>query len=76
VSIVSRNLMTQPGYTPYCGDAKCRFTMPRTIYRDGQFRCRCGWASSFDPEFIAAYEARWADPATQVPAAGSPPNGA
>lgn len=61
MSIVRDNLMNREGYAPYCGaGAECRHRMPRTTYRDGQFECICGWRSDFEPEFIAAYEAKWA----------------
>jgi hypothetical protein len=61
MSIVRDNLMTRPGYTPYCGDEKCALRMPRTRFNGSQFVCGCGWQSQFDPEFIAKYKARWAD---------------
>lgn len=60
MSIVRENLMSRPGYTPYCGNAECFLRMPRTQFLRGQFQCGCGWRSSFDPEFIFAYEAKWA----------------
>lgn len=62
MSIVRENLMTRKGYSPYCGNTECRFHMPRTRYIGGQFQCGCGWRSSFDDEFINAYEAKWANP--------------
>lgn len=56
-SIVRQNLLNEPGYTPYCGNDKCR-TMPRTIFNGEQFDCpSCGWRSAFEPEFIAKYRA-------------------
>lgn len=54
-SIVRRNLMTQPGYTPYCGAGTCRFRWPRTAFNGRQFECICGWRSDFEPEFIEQY---------------------
>lgn len=60
MSIVRDNLMNRPGYTPYCGNEHCILSMPRTKFDGGQFRCRCGWKSSFEPEFIAEYTAKWA----------------
>ena len=60
MSLIRDNLMTRPGYSPYCGDPACRLGMPRTHFLRGQFQCGCGWRSGFDPEFIAAYEAKWA----------------
>ena len=62
MSIVRNNLMTRPGYAPYCGNANCS-TMPRAPFNGQQFECRCcGWKSSFEPEFIAEYKAKWAKP--------------
>lgn len=61
MSIVRENLMTRKGYTPYCGNEHCPLDMPRTNFIRGQFWCGCGWQSSFEPEFIAAYEAKWAE---------------
>lgn len=58
-SIVRANLMTEPGYSPYCGDMKCRHGMPRTRFNGSQFQCTCGWKSGFPPEFIADYKAKW-----------------
>jgi hypothetical protein len=60
MSLIRENLMTRPGYSPYCGSEQCTYRMPRTHFKRGQFECYCGWRSSFDPEFIAAYEAKWA----------------
>ena len=55
-SIVRRNLLTRPFYSPYCG-RPCD-DMPRTTWVKHlkQFRCKCGWVSAFPPDFIAAYE--------------------
>lgn len=62
MSIVRENLMTREGYAPYCGWDGCR-TMPRTHFINGQFQCpSCGWRSEFDPEFVAAYRAKWSLP--------------
>ena len=59
MSIVRQNLMSQRGYTPYCGNVLCA-TMPRTSFRNGQFQCSwCGWRSAFDQAFIDAYKAKW-----------------
>jgi rubredoxin len=59
MSLVRHNLMTRQGYSPYCGGERCR-TMPRTRFDGEQFVCpTCGWRSSFEPEFIAAYKAHW-----------------
>lgn len=62
MSIVRENLMTRPGYSPYCGDMECRAGMPRTSFDGQQFVCACGWRSEFDPEFISAYRAKWSLP--------------
>lgn len=59
MSIVRGNLMSRPGYTPYCGNMGCRLGMPRTHFNGQQFVCGCGWKSSFEPEFITAYKAKW-----------------
>jgi hypothetical protein len=59
VSIVRDNLMTRPGYSPYCGNDKCS-TMPRTVWNGEQFKCcSCGWVSTFPADFIAEYKAKW-----------------
>lgn len=56
--IVRHNLMTEPGYSPYCG-ALCR-VMPRTRFNGEQFVCPCcGWVSSFPKEFIDEYKKKW-----------------
>lgn len=56
MSFVRENLMTQPGYTPYCGADWC---MNRTRFDGAQFRCACGWCSQFPEDFIAAYKTKW-----------------
>ncbi len=55
-SIVRHNLMTRPGYTPYCGADRCPHRWPRTEFNGSQFVCSCGWSSHFEPEFIAEYK--------------------
>lgn len=60
MSLIRDNLMTRPGYSPYCGSEHCSHGMPRTHYIDKQFQCGCGWRSGFDIEFIRQYEAKWA----------------
>lgn len=61
MSIIRENLMTQPGYSPYCGNPdRCSYGMPRTRFIHGQFQCACGWRSGFDADFIAQYQAKWA----------------
>lgn len=59
MSIVRENLMNEKGYSPYCGDFWCRFHMPRTSFDGEQFKCMCGWRSTFEPEFIAEYKRKW-----------------
>jgi hypothetical protein len=61
MSIVQGNLMTRPGYTPYCGADGCPLRMPRTVFDGSQFKCQCGWRSGFKAEFIDKYKQRWAD---------------
>lgn len=58
---VRDNLMTRPGYSPYCGNMACHLSMPRTLWDGEQFRCRCGWQSAFDAEFIARYKLKLAE---------------
>ena len=58
MSAVRRNLLSQPGYSPYCGNWVARHepggcSNPRTRFTGKQFRCpECGWESGFEPEFI------------------------
>lgn len=59
MSLIRNNLMTQPGYSPYCGNDSCWAGLPRTTFDGEQFKCRCGWRSKFDAEFIAKYKAKW-----------------
>jgi hypothetical protein len=59
-SIVRNNLMTQHGYSPYCGDPNCRKGMPRTTFDGQQFVCLCGWRSEFPEDFITQYINHWA----------------
>lgn len=62
MSVVRNNLMTQRGYTPYCGNGNCRGLMPRSKFNGNQFECHsCGWESEFEPEFIAGYKSKWDD---------------
>jgi hypothetical protein len=59
MSIVRENLMTRRGYSPYCGNEKCR-QMPRTTWTGQQFKCpACRWQSQFPDDFIAQYKAKW-----------------
>lgn len=64
-SIVRENLMTEPGYAPYCGNNIARHlpsgcSNPRTKWNGEQFVCPCcGWISQFPKEFIDRYKAKW-----------------
>ena len=64
-SIVRRNLLTEKGYTPYCGnnmsrDKQCGCSNPRTFFNGKQFICKeCGWISKFPQEFITLYKTKW-----------------
>ena len=63
-SIVRSNLLTQDGYTPYCGggesEARTVCRMPRTVWDGEQFKCPlCRWRSAFPADFIARYRAAW-----------------
>lgn len=59
MSVVRHNLMTRPGYTPYCGAMEC-IRMPRTNFDGEQFVCpSCGWRSLLEPEFIQQYKSKW-----------------
>jgi hypothetical protein len=60
MSIVRDNLMTQDGYTPYCGNLTCSHQMPRSVWNGKQFECACGWVSEFPKDFIDEYKNRWA----------------
>lgn len=66
MSIIRDNLMNRPGYSPYCGNDTCILHWPRTMFDGQQFKCRCGWRSSFEPEFIGQYKARWANEESQT----------
>ncbi|WP_034256826.1 hypothetical protein [Adhaeribacter aquaticus] len=63
-TIVRENLMTRPGYSPYCGNGRCKFTLwsnsnPRTKFNGSQFVCpTCGWTSQFPDDFIKRYKER------------------
>lgn len=56
LSIVRQNMLTRPGYTPYCGVVRCPHGWPRTRFDGSQFKCVCGWRSTFEPEFIEKYK--------------------
>lgn len=58
-SVVRRNLMTVPNYTPYCGNGQCQLHMPRLRWDGEQFKCFCGYRTNFPTEFINAYKATW-----------------
>lgn len=59
-SIVRTNLLTVPGYAPYCGNMEndCD-TMERAKWDVDrrQFVCRCGWSSDLPKDFVDAYVA-------------------
>lgn len=56
ISIVRQNLMNRAGYAPYCGGMRC-FT--RSVFDGEQFKCRCGWRSQYEPQFIRDYKKVW-----------------
>lgn len=56
MSIVRDNLMSRPGYTPYCGAVYCQRRWPRTWFNGDQFQCGCGWQSNFEQSFIEQYK--------------------
>jgi hypothetical protein len=64
LTIVRENLMTQEGYTPYCGNNISRTDKggcdnPRTKWDGEQFGCpKCGWHSEFPADFILRYKAK------------------
>lgn len=57
-TIVRENLMTRPGYAPYC--MQCP-SLTRAVWDGEQFKCGCGWRSSFPADFITRYKAQWSD---------------
>jgi hypothetical protein len=59
LSTVRRNLLTEKGYTPYCGADKCSRGMPRTSFNGSQFECSCGWVSDFPKHFMYHYFQKW-----------------
>ena len=65
-SIVQNDLMTQEGYTPYCGSNVPRPPVgngcdnPLTKFNGQQFVCpKCGTTTSFPMEFINEYKEHW-----------------
>jgi hypothetical protein len=56
--IVRHNLLTQPGYRPYCGAEKCSHRWPRVNFNGKQFQCPCGWQSEFPADFIVEYKGK------------------
>ena len=56
-SVVRQNLMSYKNYTPYCGSNGCDSNWPRTMFKDDQFECSCGWRSNYEPFFIEEYKA-------------------
>lgn len=61
LSIVRQNLLTRPGYTPYCGSHTCKLHWPRThwSFQHQQFECYCGYRTSFEKEFIDQLQEKW-----------------
>lgn len=55
-TLVRENLMTRPGYQPYCCECS---SLVRAKWDGEQFKCACGWRSSFPSDFIARYKAKW-----------------
>jgi hypothetical protein len=65
-STVRINLITQQGYTPYCGSMTPRPPIgngcdnPRTKFNGEQFVCpKCGYTTNFPKGFIDKYKQRW-----------------
>lgn len=66
-TIVRENLMTEPGYSGYCGNNISRFkpggcSNPRTKWSPtlNQFFCpECLWVSQFPADFISRYKEKW-----------------
>ncbi len=56
LSLVRQNMLTKPGYVPYCGKYDCKCRWPRTKFNGAQFVCDCGWESGLEPEFIERYK--------------------
>jgi hypothetical protein len=59
MSLIRKNLMSEPGYSPYCGSDSCWAGMPRSKFDGEQFVCRCGWRSQFPADFIGEYKDKW-----------------
>ncbi|PMQ10340.1 hypothetical protein PseAD21_16990 [Pseudomonas sp. AD21] len=58
MSHIEQNLLTKPGYSPYCGADAC-MVWARTRWNGSQFQCQCGWTTWLCADFIAAYKAKW-----------------
>jgi hypothetical protein len=59
-STVRINLMTRPGYSPYCGNDGCPGRWPRAFFNGSQFECNsCDWVSQFPADFITEYKTKW-----------------
>jgi len=73
MNVVRNNLMTEKGYTPYCGNDDCTLSLPRTSFNGEQFVCGCGWESQFEEEFMQEYKEKWGLPTTTEPEEKRPP---
>lgn len=59
-TIIRNNLMTEKGYTPYCGSMSRFCSNPRTRWNGEQFACpKCGFVTQFPKEFIEEYKTKW-----------------
>lgn len=58
LSIIRQNLLEDKTYRPYCGNKNCKYDMPRVEYnvKSNQFKCKCGWKSSFPKNFLLIYK--------------------
>ena len=62
--IIRINLLTDPKYTPYCGNyipgAISSCSLPRTVFNGEQFVCpECGYTTEFPEDFISYYKQKW-----------------
>lgn len=57
LSFVSRKLLTEKGYAPYCGADRC---FSRAPFNGKTWKCpRCGWQAEQPDNFVAAYKEQW-----------------